>query len=238
MSPDQPLASHEEHGSWVDMESSPRREHFHLFRAYDRPQWGLCADVDVTLLHSLCESGALDSFFLASLYLSIQAANQVEEMKHRLRGDRVWRHETIHAGSTVLRDDETFAFAYFPFDDDFGHFQERGRSVIDRIRNVDLPLEPHAGRDDLVYFSVLPWVNFRSFYHARNDDPDDAIPRIVLGKHHERERSRLMPVSIDVHHALVDGLHIGRFLAAFQAKLDAAESLLTGTSPLAPSPEV
>jgi len=33
---------------------------------------------------------------------------------------------------------------------------------------------------------------------------------------------RLMPVSVEVHHALVDGLHVGRFHAAFQRRLDAS----------------
>lgn len=225
---DPDLTADSEHGSWVDIESSPRREHFHLFREYAQPQWGLCADVDVSALHSLCKGGAVDSFFLGSLYLALDAINTVEVLRHRLRGEKVWCHETIHGGSTVLRDDESFAFAYFPFESDFGHFQEEGRAVIDRVRNVDLPLEPHTGRDDVVYFSVLPWVNFRSFFHARTDDPDDSIPRIVFGKHHAREHSRRMPVSIDVHHALVDGLHVGRFFAEFQANLDAAESILMG----------
>lgn len=221
----QPTAS-PERGSWVDIESSPRHEHFHFFRAYERPQWGLCADVDVSVLHSLCKTGMVDSFFLGSLYLALEAINNVDELKHRLRGDRVWRHERVHGGSTVLRDDESFAFAYFKFESDFGRFQEDGRGVVDQVRNVDLPLEPTVGRDDLVYFSVLPWVNFRSFYHARPDDPDDSIPRFVFGKHHEREGARLMPVSIDVHHALVDGIHVGRFFQEFQSKLDAAESIL------------
>ena len=31
-----------------------------------------------------------------------------------------------------------------------------------------------------------------------------------------------MPVSVEVHHALVDGLHVGRFYEMFQARLDAA----------------
>jgi chloramphenicol O-acetyltransferase type A len=30
----------------------------------------------------------------------------------------------------------------------------------------------------------------------------------------------MMPVSVEVHHALVDGLHVGRFYEAFQRGLD------------------
>lgn len=218
----------EEGGSWIDIEGSPRREHFHFFRAYERPHWGLCADVDVSVLHSMCESGAVDSFFLASLYLCLQAVNQVEELHHRLRGERVWRHETVHGGSTILRTDESFAFAYFNLSATYSRFEKEGLDAIQERRDVQIPLEPQVGRDDLVYFSVLPWVNFRSFYHARADAPEDSIPRIVFGKHHARDHSRQMPVSIDVHHALVDGLHVGRFFSEFQTALDSAQSILEG----------
>ena len=31
----------------------------------------------------------------------------------------------------------------------------------------------------------------------------------------------LMPVAVDVHHALCDGVHVGRFFERFQANLDA-----------------
>jgi chloramphenicol O-acetyltransferase type A len=30
-----------------------------------------------------------------------------------------------------------------------------------------------------------------------------------------------MPVAVDVHHALCDGVHVGRFFERFQANLDA-----------------
>jgi len=45
------------------------------------------------------------------------------------------------------------------------------------------------------------------------------VPRIAFGKFtSENERTRL-PISIEVHHALMDGLHVGRFLARLEEML-------------------
>jgi chloramphenicol O-acetyltransferase type A len=46
------------------------------------------------------------------------------------------------------------------------------------------------------------------------------VPKIVFGRHREAGGRRWMPVSVEVHHALVDGLHVGRFFERFQALLD------------------
>nr|HRC84111.1 CatA-like O-acetyltransferase [Thermoanaerobaculia bacterium] len=81
-------------------------------------------------------------------------------------------------------------------------------------------LEPRWDRDDLIHYSVLPWVAFTSFAHARKHNPGDSVPKIVFGRHQDRAGRRLLPVSVEVHHALVDGLHVGRFFARFQHYLD------------------
>jgi cytochrome d ubiquinol oxidase subunit II len=68
-----------------------------------------------------------------------------------------------------------------------------------------------ADRDDLVYHSVIPWVSFTSISHARDSRRQSGIPKVTFGKYREAGGRVLMPVSVEVHHALMDGLHVGRF---------------------------
>ncbi len=208
---------------YLDLAGWPRRSHFELFRSYEQPFWNLCAAVDVTALHALCGATDGPSFFLAALHLSLQAANEVEELRYRLRGDEVLVHEVIHGGSTVLRPDGTFTFAYFPFCPRFAEFAAGAAPVLAAAKASQGPLDPRTDRDDLIHYSVIPWVAFSSFAHARRQLPGDSVPKIVFGKHHEVAGRRQMPVSVEVHHALVDGLHVGRFLAAFAARLAAPQ---------------
>lgn len=206
----------------LDLEEWPRRAHFEFFRAYDNPWFNLCADVDVTALHARCAADGGPSFFAASLWCSLAAANGIPELRYRIRGDGVVVFPAIHGGSTVLLPDGTFRFAYYDWDDDFDRFVYHVGRVLDRVKVESGPLDPQDHRDDLIHYSVIPWVSFTSFAHARRWGTDDAIPKIVFGKHREAGDRRLMPVSVEVHHALVDGLHVGKLYEAFQRRLDEA----------------
>ncbi len=83
-------------------------------------------------------------------------------------------------------------------------------------------MNANAGaRDDVVYLSCLPWLDFTSINNAI-PDADDCIPRISWGKFVEDERGRWsMAVAVEVHHALIDGEHIAAFLSAAQGRLRA-----------------
>jgi chloramphenicol O-acetyltransferase type A len=210
---------------FLDLDTWPRRSHFDFYRAFDQPFFNLCAEVDVTALAERCREEGGPSFFVASLYLSLLAVNDVEAFHYRLRGDRVLVHDVVHGGSTVLRPDETFAFAYFDFAPDFARFAAAAERTLEAVRQGPAGLDARTERDDLVHYSVLPWVSFTSFAHARLRRSEDSVPKIVFGKHREAGGRRRMPVSVEVHHALVDGLHVGRFFERFESHLASAEEL-------------
>ena len=200
----------------LDLAGWKRRQHFEFFRRYEKPWFNISADVDVSALVERCAAPDGPSFFLASLWLSLVAANGVEELRYRLRGDEVFVHPVIHGGSTVLMPDETFAFAYFDFDPSFAAFAEAGAAELQRVRSGPGGLRPRPERDDLIHYSVIPWVSFSSFSHARTLESDLSVPKIVFGRHRPVGGRRLLPVSVEVHHALVDGLHVGRFYERFE----------------------
>jgi chloramphenicol O-acetyltransferase type A len=210
---------------YLDVESWKRRDHFQFYKSYDEPFFGVCADVDVTETLRLCRSRKL-SFFVATLYLSIRAVNTIEELRCRIRDGRVLVHDVVHAGSTVLRADETFGFCYFDYVEGFERFRQGAEAALGRFHEAAPGLHPEPGRDDLVYHSVLPWVSFTGFRHARHAAPGDSVPRVVFGRYREEAGRMRMPVSIDVHHALADGLHVGRLFERLQAGLDGFEALL------------
>lgn len=195
---------------YLDLDKWSRRKHFDLFRSYDRPFFNICANVDVTPLLEATRANPRRSFFLSALHLSTKAANEIEPFRFRLRGDRVLVHEVIHPSSTVLRHDETFGFAYFRFDEDYDRFHEHGERVIRQVRD-SAAVDPQDDRDDQIHYSVIPWITFTSFAHARRFGIEDSTPKIVFGKYVTGYGRTHMPISVEVHHALMDGLHVGRY---------------------------
>lgn len=201
--------------TYLDIKNWNRRELFRFFRDYDNPFFNICANVDVTALKRLVSGSQGFSFFAASLFLSQRAANEVEPFRYRIRGERVLIHEKIDAGSTVLRDDQSFAFAYFDYVNDFAVFNETVQQTVQRVKSRER-LDPRDDRDDLVHYSVIPWISFTSFSHARRFGREDSTPKIVFGRYFDDRERVMMPVSVEVHHALLDGFHVGQYFDRFQ----------------------
>ena len=63
-----------------------------------------------------------------------------------------------------------------------------------------------------IRYSSLPWFSFSEMKHAGSFKTGDSAPRISTGRLIEKEKRLLLPISITVHHGLVDGLHVGEFV--------------------------
>jgi len=195
---------------YLDTEAWSRRHLFRLFKGYDEPFFNVCADVDATALLDFSRRNDL-SFFVTYHFLSTRTANETEPFRYRLRGERVLIHERVDAGAVLLLPDESFTFVYFDYGEDFRDFHARACAILESARAEPPPLGERDDRDDLVYHSVVPWVSFTSVSHARDSRRQSGIPKVTFGKYRDAGGRVLMPVSVEVHHALMDGLHVGRF---------------------------
>ena len=210
---------------YLDIANWKRKNQYDFFKAYDHPFFGLCADVDITALHHHVKTHG-HAFFFAALFLSLKAAHEVEEFRYRLAGEQVEIHDRLTAGSTVLNDDETFSFCYFDYFPDFDNFQNNAQEVVRRHVDNDHPWEDRDQQTDMIHYSVIPWVKFTGLTHSRKFGTQDSIPKIVMGKYYAEGERVNMPLSVEVHHALMDGFHLGQYYAKFQEYLDHAPEIL------------
>lgn len=197
---------------YLNLERWPRRGAFELFRGYDNPYFNVCSSLDCTALLAYTRANGV-SFSIACVYLALKTANACEPFRYRLDGGRVLVHDRVHAGTTALLEDEWFAFIYFDWDEDFRRFQDAARRARDAARGSSA-LQPQDDRTNLVHFSSLPWIAFTGLSHARNWRREDSVPKITFGRYHGEPVT--LPISVEVHHALMDGLHVGRFLEELQ----------------------
>jgi chloramphenicol O-acetyltransferase type A len=162
--------------------------------------------------------------FLTLVHRALVAAHQVENFMTRIVDGSVWRYATIHAGSAIGRPNGTIGFAQYPYQPELLPFVREASAEVDRVKGRN-DLERYAGQD-LIRFSVQPWFDFTSISHARNFSGQDSAPQITFGKITEVGGRFTMPVSIHVHHALVDGLHVAQFVTQFERYLAAPEILI------------
>jgi chloramphenicol O-acetyltransferase type A len=211
---------------YLDLETWPRRDLFEFFRGYQNPYFNICTRLDITQLMGVLRDRPGVSISLAYHYFALRIANEIEPFHYRLEGDdSVIIHGVINGGTTVLLPNETFTYAYFDYHEDFHQFITEAGEAIEKVR-AEGSLKPTM-RYDLIYFTTLPWVSFTSFAHARTPGRGESIPRIAFGKF-LRDGDRIhLPISVEVHHALMDGLHVGRFFISLEEALAKPERYLT-----------
>ena len=104
------------------------------------------------------------------------------------------------------------------FNNSFDSFHSKALNSIEEAKKKE---SFHSiERPDVIYHSVIPWISFTSFSNARKKGQGDDIPRIVFGKYFEKEKELHLPVSVEVHHALMDGYHVGQYFTQLQKEFD------------------
>lgn len=205
----------------LNTETWNRRHLYEFFKDFADPNFNITANLDVTKLYGFCKANGI-SFSLACLFYSLQTANEIREFRLRILRDKVIEFDTIHATQTILLDDESFSFCYFENSGSLFEFDRAGKASIEKYKK-EVSLDTAPGRLDLIYYSVIPWVSFTSFKHASRLKNSDSVPRMVFGGMFEENESRKMPFSVEVHHALADGLHVGKFFNLMQQKIDSPQ---------------
>ena len=211
---------------YLDIANWARRDLFEFFVGYANPYFNICARVDVTnLLASLRQHPGV-SVSLAYHYFALRVANEIEPFRYRLKDGKVIVYDVINGGTTVLRPNESFTLIYFDYDPDFERFIIGAQRQVDEAQSGSKPFKPMP-HDDVIHFTTLPWVSFTSFAHARNPGRADSVPKIAFGKFTKENERTLLPISVEVHHALMDGLHVGRFLDRLETAFSEPQGFLS-----------
>jgi chloramphenicol O-acetyltransferase type A len=200
----------------VDLETWPRAVQFRFFRNYERPHYAVTSRLDVTRMMARKTGGV--SPYRASLWAMGEGLHAVPELLMRFRGDDVVRHDGIEISMTVPQQSGTFGYAYVPHHPDFATYDADCAARIAAVA-AGKELGGNTGqRDDVAYASCMPWLDYTAINNAM-PHKDDCIPRVSWGKIVDHGGRHDMAMTLEVHHALVDGEQVGAYFAAVQGAL-------------------
>jgi len=212
----------------IDLKSWARRDHYQFFNTFEYPHFSICADIDLTNFIPEIKKKKV-SFTAAIMYLIARTANEIPEFRQRVREGDPIEHDLVHPSATILTKDDLFGFCTVLYTPDFFEFTREAEKEIRRVKE-NPHLEEKFSDDRMLFLTSIPWVSFTGFMHPLKLDPPDSVPRFAWGKYKQQREQVVMPFSVQAHHALVDGLHAGRFFAQIQAYLDHPELFLYETS--------
>ena len=211
----------------IDLETWPRREHFHYYRNVIKCGYSLTARVDVTAAVELARREH-KRFYGCFLYAAAKAVNSMDAMRMMVPpegGAGVW--ETSNLNFTVFHpEDETFTDLWMEYCPAFEEFYREFTRVVEtygKRRGIKgRPGQPA----NFFCISCLPWLDFTGCTTHSVGEPA-LFPIIDFGKYTEQEGRYTLPVAVTISHAAADGYHTSLFFKRLQEELDAFQLLDT-----------
>ena len=77
-----------------------------------------------------------------------------------------------------------------------------------------------ATQDNTFPISMLPWAGFQGFNLTLQKGYDFLLPIFTMGKDQEENGKTLLPLAVQVHYGVCDGLHLCCFVNGLQERLE------------------
>ncbi|MBW2742393.1 MAG: chloramphenicol acetyltransferase [Deltaproteobacteria bacterium] len=196
----------------IDPDNYNRRGLFNSFKDRDIPYFSTTCNIEIQNLKKFVKLRNI-SFFVSFSYIISVSVNRIPQLRHRIIDGELYEFKIVDPGYTVLLDDETFSFCDSKFFEDFHTYYEYAIARIEEVKNR--PDQNNADKNHMFFITSIPWFSFTSFVHPY-DKLYSSIPIITIGKYFEQGDSWLIPIAIQVHHGVVDGLHVGKYYACLE----------------------
>lgn len=209
----------------IDIETWERRDNFNFFRTFQNPNISITSEVECGGAKARAKASG-QSFFLHYLYAILHAANEIKEFRYRInRAEEVVLYDKIDVMTPIkINDNGKFLSVRLPYHPDFEVFYREAIQLINAVPKDGDPYgEENSQQDDadfdLINISATPDLYFTAVNTAQQHHNGNDYPLITAGKVVTREGRLVMPISIAVHHGLVDGHHITQFFKKIEEQL-------------------
>ncbi|QIQ21396.1 type A chloramphenicol O-acetyltransferase [Zophobihabitans entericus] len=154
----------------------------------------------------------------AQIYMLTTIVNQHKEFRMSLDSQgKLGYWSELNPGYTILnKESETFASIWTEYQESFIHFYQNCMNDTNAYSQATSLFPQELQPVNFFNISSLPWVNFTSFNLNVLSNNNYLLPIFTLGKFIEQDNQILMPLAIQVHHAVCDGFHVGRFVNDLQ----------------------
>jgi len=203
-----------------DIDSWNRKEHFEFFKDYEDPFFNISIAIDISKLKAFCKENNL-AFWLANYYYAMKASSEILEFRLRINNGEVYMYDDIKMGSTVFNDDKTFSFCYFPMTNTVFEYVKTAGEIIEKHKKGEIVFYDKKNDLGIVHGTIIPWLTFTGIKHARSGkERYHGIPKFSFGKYYKEGEKLQIPFTIEAHHALIDGYHVGKFVTLYQEMIN------------------
>ena len=203
----------------IDLNEWSRGNLFQFYIGKMRIVLSLTVDIDVANLKLYSKKTGIP-FYPLMLWVVSKVINDHDEFKYSWDNEgNLIRWDYVSPSHTHFHsDDENFTKMVTEYTDDLTEFYGRVMADRERYKNDRAVLD----NQPLNFFDVscLPWVRYNHFDVHVFDEGKFLAPVVTWGKYEQAEGKLLMPLTMNIHHAVADGFHLSRFFNEVQELID------------------
>lgn len=209
----------------IDLNEWERGGLFQFYIDDMRIVMSLTVEIDVTPLIEFTKKMDL-KFYPAMLWVVSKTVNGHDEFKYGWdhAGNLIKWDYVSPSYADFHKEDENFSKMVTEYSDDLFRFHTRFLS--DREKNKNLRAISEHQPPNFFDVSCLPWVKYQHFDLHVFDEGKFLAPVVTWGRY-EAERGRfIMPLTMNIHHAVADGFHLSRFFLEVQERINSLHELV------------
>ena len=199
----------------IDLNEWKRGKLFQNYIDNMRIVMSLTVDIDVTKLTKFTKNNDL-KFYPVMMWIVSKVVNAHDEFKYGWDNNgNLIRWNFISPSYTEFhKEDENFTKLSTVYCDNIFEFYNQFMLDREKFKNKRAFVE----NQPLNFFDVscLPWVKYNHFDVHVFDEGKFLAPVVTWGKYELEQEKYIMPLTMNIHHAVADGFHLSRFFNEVQ----------------------
>lgn len=194
----------------IDLDQWNRAEYYQHFMNRVICSYSAVVDLDITRLKG-------QRLYPAMLWLLTRTVNQMPEFRTALRPEGPGIYDEMHPAYTLFNDQgKNFTCVWTAYREEYRAFLQAYEKDVARYSGSARYVAKEGRPENSFDVSMIPWLHFTAFNLNVYGDGKYLLPIFTMGKFEDREGGRFLPLAIQVHHAVCDGYHVGRFVQLLQ----------------------
>jgi chloramphenicol O-acetyltransferase type A len=194
----------------IDLSSWPRKFYFEHYYHQVKCTYSITAEIDIEVLLKACKENSI-KLYPAMIHAITRAVNQQEALRtgHNEQGELgVWDFMSP-CYAVFHQDEKIFSNIWTSHSEKFSDFHRDYLSDAKTYGTVKDFMAKGNEPANTFPISCIPWVDFTGFNLNIYNDARYLTPIFTLGKYSVKEGRTIIPLSVQLHHALCDGYHAG-----------------------------
>lgn len=203
----------------IDMKEFDRADYFRYFTSVGTTI-EFTMKIDVTTAVKKCNQESI-SFHGYTVFKIYKAINSIQNFRYDiLDGNVVEWEKVIPTFSSFNKKSKLFFTlceepmeSYLEFDKQYKAVTEKYANSNTIVPQMELPL-------NVFNISCIPWMHFEHFSSNSKTQENKITKMITFGKYEEIDSKLVMPITIQISHAIADGYHVSIFLKNLQDEMN------------------